>query len=246
MLDRREAEVRQGLARISSAEQNLFASIEGRSQEETDDPDESGGLSQLRQASSVDMLGHEAGPGMTGPLLPLRVKAWAELYLADSSDPPPPILAAAGPESGALLLDGYENTWRRKPDKLFCLAIPPLSPAPPGGGWNNYLAARNNFREAVLDNLEYFAALLKDTALSAGAAPGSRDKVSMLPAYISSWQDRLQDHFLGPAQNSQELEFYSFPGVSLAELLQQLFHLQGPVAANKQERPTGILAILIS
>ena len=245
MLDRREAEVRQGLAQISSVEQKLFASLEGLGQAETDDPAElSSGPDKLLRSKSDGILLDEPAPAASGLLIPLRLKAWAELYLADSSDPHPMILATVSPESGGLLLDGFENTCRCEPKKLFSLAIPALHPADLNKTPDTYLAARHSFRAAAYENLEYFAGFLRETAASVGAAPDSRQEIPKLTENISAWEEQINAHFPGPGKNIPKLDFYCFPGISLAELLQHLFHLEGPAAANKHERPAGLLAIL--
>jgi len=244
MLDRREAEVRQGLAQVSSDEHKVFASLEGLGEAQTDDLAELSSPGKLQHPKGDDILPDEPSLGTSGLLIPLRLKAWAELYLADSSGQLPVVLATANPESGLTLLDGYENTWRRDPRKLFSLSIPALQLAGIEGAWDQYLTSRNTFREAAQENLEYFARFLQETAGLAGSATANQEEISMLAENISTWEEKVKVHFPGRKTDLQKLDLYCFPGISLAELFHKLFHLEGPVPANKQEHPTGLLAIL--
>ena len=245
LLNRREAEVRQGLAQISSVEQKLFAALGGLGEAETDDPAELSGPDKLLHPKAAEILAPESWPATSGLLIPLRLKAWAELYLADPSDPHPLILVTANPESGSSLLDGYENTWRRDPQKLFSLAIPAFHLTAAAESAEQYLASRNTFRRAARDTLEYFAGLLRETAASTRPATDNQEEAAILAENISAWEEKANIHFPGPGKESRKLDFYCFPAVSCAELLQRLFHLDGPAPAkNKQQHRTGILAVL--
>ena len=95
------------------------------------------------------------------------------------------------------------------------------------------------------ESLEYLAGFLRKTA-AGGAIPENRVENPLLAENITAWEEKMSDHFPGPGKNMQELEFYSFPGVSNSELLQRLFHLQGPVEEHRQKVSTGIVAILNS
>ncbi len=238
MLDRKENEVRQGLERISSVEQKVFASLEGLNGPEPDDL-------AVSDRSKKNVGIPQAPPLKTSALLnPLRVKAWAELYLAASSDQHPLILVTANPESGSTLLDGYETTWRRDPEKLFSLSIPAVHPAGIDGTWDQYLTFRNTFREAAQVNLEYFAKFLQKTARLAGSALDNQEEISILSENVSAWEQKVKIHFPGTKTGFKKLVFYCFPGISLAELFQKLFHREGSVPTSKREHPTGLLAIL--
>jgi hypothetical protein len=247
MLDRREMEVRQGLAQVSSVEQQVFASLTGFGETEMADLTELNGLDKLQRQKSKDNLPHESSLETSGMLISLRLKAWAELYLADSSDLHTLILASANAESGAILLDSYENTWRRDPKILFSLSIPAVNPADIEGAWDQYLASRNAFRATVHENIEYFARFLQETATSAELPPHNREEISLLTKNVSAWEEKVQVHFPDPETRFKKLVFYCFPGISFAELFQRLYHVDGPIPANnKQQRPTALLAILKS
>ena len=153
------------------------------------------------------------------------------------------MLVTANPESGAMLLDGYENVWRRDADKLFSLSIPADNPADMGGTGDQYLAARNAFREAARDNMKYLAGFLQETASVAGSGPPARED-SGLAENVSAWEGKVKGHFPGTETGFKKLDFYCFPTISCAELFQRLFHLEAPVPANTPKPPAALLAIL--
>ena len=244
MLDRREAEVRQGLALVSSAEQKIFASLEGLGEAGTSDLSELSSLNKLRSSKADDNQLHGSSLRGSGMLLNLRVKAWAELYLADSQDFHPLILATANPESGAILLDGFENTWRQDPIKLFSLSMPAVDIPDMEEVWEQYLTSRKIFLEAAEKNMGYFARFLKEIACSAGSAPLNLEKISLLAENVSAWEKKVKIHFPGKETGFSKLDFFCFPGISFTELFQRLFHLEGPLYAHKPKSSTALLAIL--
>jgi len=244
ILDRREAEVRQGLARITALEQKLFASLQGLAEEETADLTELSGLDSALYPKAEDILPAGSFPGTSAELIPLRLKAWAELYLADSTNLLPLILATATPASGAIILDGYENIWRRDPEILFSLSLPAAKLAGIDGTWGQYLEARASFREAAQENMAYFARFLQQKAASTGSVSDTRAEISMLSQNVSAWEEKVRLHFPGIETGLTKLDFYSFPGISFGELFQRLFHLEGPDAVNRLIHPTALLAIL--
>ncbi len=195
MLNRRETEVRQGLAQISSVEQHVFASLEGSGAAETDDLTELSSLDKFKHPKSDNILPDESSHGTSGLFIPQRVKAWAELYLADSPDLHPLILATANPESGSTLLDGYENGWRKDPKKLFSLSIPAVNREEIKGARDQYLISRNTFREAAEENLVYFAGFLRETACLAGSIPDNQIEPPMLAENVSAWDGKSKIPF---------------------------------------------------
>jgi hypothetical protein len=243
MLDKKEAEVRLGLAQVSAVEQKVFASLEGSGDAEMDALTELYGHNKAQQPGTDEILPAQYSLETSGLLIPLRVKAWAELYLADPSSSYPLMLVTANPESGAILLDGYENVWRRDADKLFSLSIPAVNPADMGNAGDQYLSARNAFREAARENIKYFAGFLQETAFVAGSAPLARED-SGLAENVSAWEAKVTGHFPGTETGFKKLAFYCFPNISCAELFQRLFHLEAPVPANKPNPPAALLAIL--
>jgi hypothetical protein len=243
MLDKKEAEVRVGLAQISSVEQKVFAYLAGSGEAETDALTGLYGHDKLQYPKSDGILPNEFSLETSGLLIPLRLKAWAELYLADTSCPPPLILVTANQESSAILLDGYENIWRRDVKKLFSLSIPAFNPTNIEGSWDQYLSSRNIFREAVQENMEHFAGFLQKTASINRPAPDNQDD-ARLAENVSAWEAEVKGHFPDTETDFKKLVFYCFPNISFAELFQRLFRLEGPVSANKSKHPTALLAIL--
>lgn len=244
MLDRREEEVRQGLAEVAAVEQKIFASLEGLAEAATTAPAESSCRDRLQHPKPAYLRTDEPSLATSGLLLPLRLKAWAELYLANSPDLHPPVLVTANPECGSSLLDGYENSWRQEAEKLFSLSIPAVTPTGMERSWESCLASRNRFRAAVEANLEYFVERLRKTAAFPGSAPENPEEASMLSKNLAAWEQQVGLHFPGPETGCKKLDFYCFPGIAFAELFQRLFHLQGAMTANKQHHRTALLAIL--
>ena len=167
----------------------------------------------------------------------MRVKAWAELYQDGTSVPQPMTLVAANPESGSILLDGYENTWNRAPAKLFSLHLPVFYTARIDETWEQYLMTRKNFQQSIQDNLVHFAQFLRETAFSMPTEPIDREA-------FSAWEEKVKGYFSHGASNFAILDFYAFPDISFAELFHRVFHLEEKEAPGKQEYPTGLLAVL--
>jgi hypothetical protein len=244
ILDRKETEVRQGLAQVSSAEHNVFAALEGHAGAETDDLADLNSADIYPQQKSQQIQIDEHAVGASELLIPLRAKAWAELYLADPSIRLPDILTTANPESGAILLDGYENTWDREPRKLFSLNVPVVNLTNAEKKFEKYLISRNTFREAAKKNLEYFAQFLQQLAGFTEPFVDNQKDISLLAENISAWEEKIKVHFSGAETDFNKISFYCFPGTSIADLFQRLFHLKGKAPANRREHQTGLLAIL--
>lgn len=216
ILDSREAEVREGLARIASAEQSMLTAL---SEGET-----------LTKAEPTQL-----SPKPAEILFPLRLKAWAALHQADTNRPGFPVLLAAGRESGASLLDSFENTWKKSATSLFTLSFPVAVPTGPEK-IRNFLAARNTFREAARENIAHFAAILQ---AAAGQVP-ERPATQVLADHAAAWEKKVWDHFRDTTPGMVQLAFFCFPGVSSAELFNRLFQAE---AAAAPTYPTAILAV---
>jgi hypothetical protein len=244
LLDRREEEVRQGLAQVSSVERKVFASLEGLSEAKADSPAELSGSAKLQAQKDDDILPDETSLGTSGLLIPMRLKAWAQLYLQDSSDQRPLILATASSESGSILLEGYENAWHRDLEKLFSLPIPDVFLADRKVMRDEYLATRKIFREDTKKNLEYFAKLLQKTSSISESTQYHKEDHSLLADNVSAWEKKLAAHYPARKTGFKKLDFFCFPGIPFTELFQRVFHLEKPVQADILEQPTALLAIL--
>jgi hypothetical protein len=220
LLDNREAEVRAGLARIASAEQNMLTSL---------GEDETPAASGPKQFS----------PKPADVLVPLRLKAWAALHLADTARPGFPVLLPLGRESGVTLLDGFENTWKKTATPLFTLSFPAAVPAGPEK-IRSFLAARNAFREAARENMAHLAEILQAAAAARGVP--KRSAARELAGHAAAWDEKVRDHFRETTPGGVRLAFSCFPGVSAAELFHRLFQAEGPAAATP-EYPTAVLAV---
>ena len=245
ILSRRENEVRQGLARITSKEQNIFASLEGDSETELKDPVQFSDPEEPAQLKSKVEYPEDYSAGASAMIIPLRVKAWAELFLADSSADRSGIIVTASPDSGSILLDGYENTWRKTPQKLFSLSIPTF----PGldsreSTKEQYISSRNRLRLTAKEDLEHFENVLNETAVSRDISSSRHQELSILEKHIESWEEKVKLEFPLPAAGHHKLDFYCFPGTSTADLFQKIFHLEPISSVNEQGYTTSILAIL--
>ena len=245
ILDRKEIEVRQGLARVSSDERKVFASLGGLSETEPGDPTQLSAPVKLRHLKDKVEYPEGSSSGGSAMLISLRIKAWAELFLADSSPNLPFIIVTTSPDSGSILLDGYENTWRKTPHKLFSISIPTF----PGLGTSEsankeYFSSRNNLRLAAKEELKLFESFLSETAVLQDTSSDRHPGLSLQPEHIAAWEGKIKIEFPGPATGYQKLDFYCFPGISPTTLLQRLFHLDTTLSANKQGDATSILAIL--
>ncbi len=245
MLKRRESEVRQGLAKISSDEQKNFASLEGSNGTEPGDPAQFSALEKPLYLKGKIEYPEDYSAGGSAMLVPLRIKAWAELFLADSSPNRPFILVTTNRDNGSSILDRYENTWRKTPQKLFSLSIPMF----PGLGSSEstkeqYIASRNKLRLAAKENLKYFENFLRETAVLHVSSSHRQEDISIDAEHIAAWEEIVKIEFSNPATGYQKLDFYCFPGIPSCTLLQKLFHLEPTPSVNEQEYTTSILAIL--
>lgn len=240
ILDKREAEVRQGLARISSVEQKLYAALEGDNEPESDAPADINGLDKLKHQLTDDIL----STGPSSLLLSLRLKAWAELYLADISKQQPMILVTVNQDYGTVILEGYENMQHRTPKKLFTLPLPVFHFASNETAAAKYLSNRKIFRETAHNTIEFLTDYLHTAAGSAESLKPGEDKTDLLKENLSLWEKNLKRCFPVPRNIYRQLDFYCFPGNSHAELFQRIFRLGPPVQKNRKDYPTGILAVL--
>lgn len=245
MLKRRESEVRQGLAKVSSDEQKNFASLEGSNGTEPGDPAQFSALEKPLYLKGKIEYPEDYSAGGSAMLVPLRIKAWAELFLADSSPNRPFILVTTNRDNGSTILDRYENTWRKTPQKLFSLSIPMF----PGLGSSEstkeqYIASRNKLRLAAKENLKYFENFLRETAVLHVSSSDRQEDISIDAEHIAAWEETVKIEFPNPATGYQKLDFYCFPGIPSCTLLQKLFHLEPTPSVNEQEYTTSILAIL--
>jgi len=245
ILSRRENEVRQGLARISSKEQNIFASLEGNSEPELNDPVQFSDPEEPAQLKSKIEYPEDYSAGASAMIIPLRVKAWAELFLADSSASRPRIIVTTSHDSGTILLDRYENTWRKIPQKLFSLPVPTFPGLDSSESINEqYISTRNKLHLAAKEDLEHFESVLREAAVLQDISSGKDQKLGLLQRHIDDWEEKIKLHFPLPAAGYHQLDFYCFPGISTADLFQKVFNLEPTASDIGQGYTTSILAIL--
>ena len=245
MLDKKEIEVRKGLAQVSFDERKIFASLEGLTETEPGDPTQLPAPEKLMHLKDKVKYPEDYSMGASALLAPLRVKAWAELFLADSSPIRSSVIVTTSPDSGSILLDGYENTWRKTPQKLFSISIPTFPDLGNNESANKqYISIRNKLRLAAKEELKYFESFLTETAVIQDTSSDIYSGLSIQPEYIAAWVEKIKLEFHGPTAGYQMLDFYCFPGISLTTLLQRLFHLEPTISVNEHGDATSILAIL--
>lgn len=243
MLDRRESEVRQGLARVALSEQKIFASLEGLSDVEADDLAELTGLEKLKRTADTKSRFEGLTMGAWALLAPLRIKAWAELFLVDSSPNRPHVLVTTSPDCGSILLDGYENTWRRTPQKLFSLSIPIFYDLDTEtSAKNEYFKSRNKLQAAAKVHLEYFASFLKEAADLVQPPPDNQ--IVQVAEHVEAWGNTVEIEFPASKSERKNLDFYCLPGICADVLFQKLFHLEPVMPAKEKRYTNSILAIL--
>ena len=243
ILDRRETEVRQGLARVALSEQRVFASLEGVSDMDTDDLAELPELNKPKLAPGTKSGLAELTMDASVLLAPLRVKAWAELFLADTTPHRPPVIVAANAECGSILLDNCGDTWGLSPVKLFTLYLPTFPGlAAEKSAANDYMKCRNKLRAAAIVQLEYFENFFNESAAYAQPLPGNH--IAILGEYADSWNNTVKTGLPAITRELKTLDFYRLPGISLTSLFQKLYHLEPVHDAARKDHQSTILAIL--
>ena len=243
ILNRREREVTQGLARVALSEQRVLAALEGISDMDAEDLGELPELDKIKQ-DSVAMPGFTGFTMGTSALLaPLKIKAWAELYLADFTLQRPPVLVAANADCGSILLDDCEDTLGISPHKIFTLSLPIFSvPAADRSAAKDYMESRNDLRTAARTQLEYFETFFNGAA--ALVQPLPRSEIILVTEHADSWNKIAESMFPADTGALRTLALYHMPGVSPTSLFQKLYHL-GPVSpSGRKDHPSTILAIL--
>jgi len=244
MLDRRENEVRQGLTRITSDEQKIFASLEGAGETESKNLTQFSDQEKSTQLKNKVEYPADYYSSESAMLISLRVKAWAELFLADSSPDSPSIIVTTNPDSGSILLDGYENNWHKTPQKLFSLSIPTFSGLETGeSSRKQYITTRNKLRLATKESLSHFESFLRQTAISQDTSSGNYPELGIQQKHVAAWKGKIKLEFPNPVKGYPKLDFYCFPGISPAALFQKTLNLE-PLTVNEQRHKTAILAIL--
>jgi hypothetical protein len=245
MLDRREKEVRQGLARITSDEQKIFASLEGDGETESKDLAQVSDQEKSARRQNKIKYPEDYSVGESAMLMPLRIKAWAELFLADSHASRPSIIVTTSPDSASILLDGYESNWSKTAQELFSLSIPPFSGLDTSDSANEqFISSRDKLRQAAQENLTHFESVLREAADLQNTSSGMHPELNLLQKHVAAWEDKIKVEFPTPVSGHQKLTFYCFPGISSTALFQRLFYLEPITSADEHDFTTSILAIL--
>jgi hypothetical protein len=245
MLDEKETAVKNGLAAVTSIEKKLYGSLQGTGET---DPDE---LASLAGANSGTPGNRYAQHPKNQPLsqadllIPMRVKAWAELFLADRLRKPASFLATAHKDAAALLIDGCENIFQKQPEKLISL----LLPVPPILEGNDEASEKFlNRRSALQSEAHSCLAAIDDFLLETAGLSGTGPRIIKIPAgldnEVKAWNAAVLSTFPGSTESSRTLDFYCFPAISMEQLFQHLLHLEDQGTPAQHGYSTGITAVL--
>jgi hypothetical protein len=245
ILARRESEVRLGLARVSTDEQKIFDLLEGSNETEPKNRAQSPDFEKFTPPKEKVEYPADYSTAGSAMLIPMRIKAWAELFMADSSLDRPFILVTTNHDNGSTILDRYENTWGRLPQKLFTLSVPAF----PGIGSSDsanehYIISRKRLFLAAKENLEYFENFLRETAVSYSTSSERHKDMDILAVHVAAWEELIKIDFPDSATDRRKLVFYCFPEITAESLLQRLFHLEPTASVNDRGYTTSILAIM--
>jgi len=245
MLEENEAEIKNGLAAVTSIEQKLYGSLQGTGEPDPDELASIAGDDTAAPGNSFAQQPNDQSLSQADLLIPLRVKAWAELLMVDRLRKPTCFLATAQKDAAALLIDGCENVFHKQPVKLLSLLLPV---APPLGADDKaaeeFFNRRRIMQTEVNGSLAAIDDFLLETAGLNGIGPGIINLPADLDKEIHSWNAAVLNTFPGATENSKMLDFYCFPAISIERLFQRLLHLTYPGTTAKAGYPTGIIAVL--
>ena len=245
MLDEKEAEISNGLAAVTSIEQKLYGSLQGTDEPDPDELASIAGDDTTAPENSFAQQPNDQPLSQADLLIPLRVKAWAELFLVDRLKKPACFLATAQKDAAALLIDGCENVFHKQPEKLLSLLLPvaPLLGTDDKAA-EEFLYRRREMQTEENDCLAAIDNFLLETAGLNGPGPGTINIPAAPDRKVQAWNAAVLKTFLGATESSKTLTFYCFPAISIEQLFQRLFHLADPGTTSKAGYPTGIIAIL--
>jgi hypothetical protein len=245
MLDKRETEIRHGLATLSGIERNLYDTLRGSGKTGAEDPAQLSGLDTFSAAEGHGKPLNGLSVSQADLLMPLRVKAWGDLFLVDNKKTTPCVLVTARPDAAAIILDSCENNSRQS-QKLFSLAIP----EPPILGIDvqtdhEYLTKRLELQATADDILTGFDHFLLETALQTLAQTDSITISESLEKGVDGWNETVSRMFPDSTESSKRLNFYCFP-ISTENIFLRLLSREKLALSGKTDYPTTILAVLNS
>ena len=245
ILNQKEAEISSGLAAVADIEQKLYGSLQGTDEPAADEVVSIPGFGSRQHGNNSSGRQRDLLPSQADLLIPLRVKAWAELFLHDSIKPHPYILTTGHRDAAARLIDGCENIFHKQPTRLFSLALPiPAAIVAKSETDGEFVSRREELQAGLHDSLAPLHQFLMDTAGLTGIGPDTIATPPTIEKEVAAWNESVHRMFPGSSENSNSLDFYCFPAISMEQLFQRLFHLDGPGTKAKTAYPTGIIAVL--
>jgi hypothetical protein len=247
ILDEKETAIQNGLAAVTSIEKKLYGSLQGAGEP---DPDE---ITILTGADSGDPGNSFTQQPQNRPLsqadllIPLRVKAWAELFLSDRLREPASFLVTAYKDAAALLIDGCENLFQKQPEKIISLLLP-VPPVQEGDGAaaEEFLNRRSALQKEAHDCLAALDAFLLATAGLSDKGSATIKITADLDREVQAWNGAVLSTFPDSAESSKILDFYCFPTISMEQLFQRLLHMDYQDTPARHGYSTAITAVLRS
>ena len=241
ILNRKEAEISNGLAAVAEIEQKLYGSLQGADEPEADEVVPTPGFDPRQPGNNSPGRQRDLLPSQADLLIPLRLKAWAELFLHDAIKQHPYILTTGHRDAAARLIDGCENIFHKQPTRLLSLALPIHAAIVAKSETEGEFVNR---REELHDSLAAIHQFLMDTAGLTGIGPDTIATPPTIEKEVAAWNESIHRMFPGSSENSNSLDFYCFPAISMEQLFQRLFHLDDPGTKAKTGYPTGIIAVV--
>ena len=244
ILDRKEAEVSNGLAAVADIEQKLYGSLRGDDEPEEDKLVSIPGSGSRQHGHNSPNRPQNLLPSQADLLIPLRIKAWAELFLYDSLKPHPHILTTGHRDAAVRLIDGCENIFHKQPTRLFSLVLPiPAAIVAKSETAGEFVNQREELQADLHDSLAQINQFLMDTAGLTGTGPDKITTPATIEKEVAAWNESIHRLFPGSSESSNSLDFYCFPSIAVEQLFQRLFHLDEPGTKAQTGYPTGIIAV---
>ena len=245
MLDKKETAVSNGLAALAGLEQKIYGSLHGTDEPAADAQGAFPGFALGKHDKKPTGRQQDMSPSQADLLIPLRLKAWAELFLFDSIKKHPHILVTGHTDAANQLIDGCENIFQKQPARLFSLALPiPANIDEKSGSEEDFVSQRRELQHAGHGSHAAIGRFLMTASGFSGMGPDSITAPAGLEREVEAWNESVHRLFPESSINSNSLDFYCFPAIAVEQLFQRLFHLDDPGMQGKPAYPTAIIGVL--
>lgn len=224
MLTQEEREISQGLISIASQKAQLLKNLKG------DD----------NESEEIDLSMFDTRPPSRPPInMEQLTKAWGQLYVRDKDEQLPSILVTAEQEATGLVLDTYEELFKKNPLLLCSLPVPGLRTFSDA----DYLEKRKAFQESAQEQLTNFSEIFSLISSHKVSEPVTEETLEVLKKNSISWSANLADHFEKTAA-SHSLNIFLLKGCSFLGLFQKICRTENTNIYTTPLLSHGILATL--